>query len=406
MTERSEVQRLRGQGPRVFISYSYGDADLARGLRDDLNRIGAIVRMEDESTLLGRPLVEVLPDRIAGNEVFLQLVTPTSAASEWVAREFAWATSAERRPGIALAIVVGGATPPSAVSEFGYFPAPDGLTPAVLTVVANTALRALALLPLDSREPFQLSDQALDRIGSLASDRRCPLIDSENLLLRSIDATIQAALAISAPHGPQVVTQQQSVLGSAQLMLAVIDRLLPHVAARLPRLFEQHWGPVDAQRFLHEALQRFTRLTVGGELIRLATDWPTQVAPVLAGGIDACAEAAKRIGAFAARHYGQGLTPWALDAGGEQAWLELGFDPQPGRAGVHVLLPDDFDDIARLSLQVTVSPEAEIKTGAWLRYAVPQVLSSFVHNNTPDDVAGAVEMIGWEVTDFRRVGYY
>src|SRR4051812_26802246 len=86
---------LRGQGPRVFISYSYADAAEAAVLRADFDAAGMQVRMEDESSLLGTRLADALPRRIADCEVFVSLITPNAAASGWIAREFEWASSAD-----------------------------------------------------------------------------------------------------------------------------------------------------------------------------------------------------------------------------------------------------------------------------------------------------------------------
>src|SRR5947207_1945503 len=86
---------LRRYGPRVFISYSFRDADLAEQIERVLSEFGFQVRREDEHSLAGQRLSLAIPERIAEAEVLIQLLTVTSNTSEWVAREFAYAT--ERR---------------------------------------------------------------------------------------------------------------------------------------------------------------------------------------------------------------------------------------------------------------------------------------------------------------------
>jgi hypothetical protein len=69
---------LRGIGPSTFLSYSYADQALATELAAGLEARGLRVHKEDETTLLGRPLSEMLGRRIAEREVFLQLLTKTA----------------------------------------------------------------------------------------------------------------------------------------------------------------------------------------------------------------------------------------------------------------------------------------------------------------------------------------
>src|SRR5690242_13857243 len=83
--------RLRGYGPGVFVSYSFQDADLAKRIDETLSARGFQVRREDETSLIDQRLTEAIPRRIAEAEVLIQVLTATSNASAWVAREFAYA---------------------------------------------------------------------------------------------------------------------------------------------------------------------------------------------------------------------------------------------------------------------------------------------------------------------------
>jgi TIR domain len=404
--ELERVRPLRGQGPRVFISYSYEDAVEAAALRESLEGHGARVVMEDQSSLLGRPLMKAIPQRIAGSEVFFQLITPTSASSEWVAREFSWAISAEQRPAIVLAIVLGDAKPPSAVADWGFLPAPDGLTPQVLGVACKAALNALTMFTLDPQRPFEFSGEALRRLGASDDEWGRPLVDPDNLLLRAINATIEWARSVEDPPGPQIVDQQQQEFAAVEDLLGRMDSLLPHVAAHLPALFERHWPQAAYRKNLNETLQRFARLSVGVKVVELARSWPAQVGPVFAEGAEACLDAAERVEAHETGR-GDQRTLWALASEPAQNWRTFGFDPRPGYLGVHLLLPDDFDDTARLSFQVGVDPRAEITTSDWFHYGIPQVLKTALSGlYKTNDPAAVLEQIGWELADYRNVGYY
>jgi TIR domain len=407
MANEHEVERvrtLRGQGPRVFISYSYEDAVVAAALRKSLEGHGARVVMEDQSSLLGRPLMKAIPERIAGSEVFFQLITPTSASSEWVAREFSWAISTEQRPAIVMAIVLGDAKPPSAVAERGFLPAPNGLTPQVLGVACKVALNALTLLTLDPQRPFEFSGEALRRLSATDDEWARPLVDPDNLLLRAINATIEWAQSLEGSPGPQIIDQQQHQFAAVEDFLGRMDALLPHVAVHLPALFERHWQQADYRKNLNETLQRFARLSVGVKVVELARSWPEQVGPVFAKGAEACTDAAERVEAHETGR-GDQWTHWALASDPAQKWRTLGFDPRPGHLGVRLLLPDDFDDIARLSFQFGVDPRAEITTSDWLKYGIPQVLMTALDRlYRTNDPAAVVEQIGWELADYRNVG--
>jgi hypothetical protein len=88
---RAAVDPLRGQGPRVFVSYSYADADAARTLGEHVAQAACRSGWRRKSTLLGRPLMEVLPQRIADRAV----LGTTGRGGE----HLGWAPVPERRGG-------------------------------------------------------------------------------------------------------------------------------------------------------------------------------------------------------------------------------------------------------------------------------------------------------------------
>lgn len=112
--------RPRGYGPRVFISYSFQDADLAKRIDETLSARGFRVRREDETSLIDQRLTEAIPRRIAEAEVLIQVLTATSNASAWVAREFAHAVDRrDKRHNITILPIVFEMTSlPEAVKEW------------------------------------------------------------------------------------------------------------------------------------------------------------------------------------------------------------------------------------------------------------------------------------------------
>jgi len=406
------LRPMRGAGPRVFISYSYADRAAAQQVADHLAGCGMQVRMEDESSLLGQPLEEVLPARIADCEVFVQLVTRTSAVSDWVRREFAWATTARATRPVVLPVVFGDTAPPAQVSAWGYLPVRESLDPPALSVIRKTALRAVATLPVNPLAPYELDQSSVRVVAAGEPLSRRLLIDPENVILGAAEATVRYAAGADAEYRDQMVAQQQRAVRRLAEIVAKHDVFLPLCLDRVRPLVQRHWSSEDAVDHLVEIVQRFFRLTLGSELLKLTRDWRAAVGPALGDGAAACAEAgdaADRLQAAAPGIHERGSRLWALRATTASRWLELGFDANGSKDSTVGLFPADaFGDMSKDLLRYGLAtPRAEIGETEWLLYGLPQLAARIVWNTrTPDEIAASVEYAGWSLADYRNVGHH
>jgi hypothetical protein len=83
---------------RAFISYSWIDKPLARRLARRLRHAGIDVFLDETHLDPGTRLPDSLKREIARSSHVLVVWTPAAAASEWVAQEVEYATTAEPRP--------------------------------------------------------------------------------------------------------------------------------------------------------------------------------------------------------------------------------------------------------------------------------------------------------------------
>src|SRR5258708_11159824 len=143
---------LRNYGPRVFVSYSFRDRDLAERVSGALTESGFQVHREDEFSLAGQQLSAAIPQRIGDAEVLIQLLTANSNASEWVAREFAYAVARrdQKHDLIILPIVFDKQQLPEPVRDWWFFDlSGTELSDLALAKIKEICLRSVYLLPLD-----------------------------------------------------------------------------------------------------------------------------------------------------------------------------------------------------------------------------------------------------------------
>jgi hypothetical protein len=74
---------FRNVGPQVFISYCFKDRETASRVGAFLTSSGCRVRVEDEVSLIGHRLDQILPERVGQAEAFVQLRTSPAGLSRW-----------------------------------------------------------------------------------------------------------------------------------------------------------------------------------------------------------------------------------------------------------------------------------------------------------------------------------
>lgn len=179
--------RYRGLGPKVFISYSFKDCDLANALADHLRRQGLQVTIEDDTSLIGSKLAEALTKRINQAECVIQLRTVTSNRSPWVAHEMALAMERQARDvGFRLLFVVTDKESlPEAVSEWPYIDAStSGLSVDVLEKVVASTLPCVRAIGATSDLPTKLSEGDLKRSFEQSVDDRRVILDADGFWMQ------------------------------------------------------------------------------------------------------------------------------------------------------------------------------------------------------------------------------
>jgi hypothetical protein len=407
------VGPLRGLGPKVFVSYSFRDRALVDTIADYLRGCGMQVRMEDEKSLLGSRLDVALPARIADCEVFIQIVTETSANSAWVAREFEWATSGHAGDAgspVVLPLVVAGAQVPERVGSWAYLPVSTPIARTSLEMIHAVAMRAIVPLPLDPDAPYRLAERELvEYCCSDLEDRRRVVLDSDGVVPHLVRETARFVVGTAGIHRDAILAQRARSHERLLRYLSVLDALLPGLARRVRPLAQAHWDPEGWPTEMARIVQRVVKLTLGQIVLDLVAQWGVSFEDGLASSIrDRCMTAvanAEELQEIMRDRGGAGQLFWALDASPGQKWLDLGFDADHVD-GVHVCLPaDHFDEIGTRSLHSGGRPAHEVTGADWLTIGLPQVIAHIVPTAV-SDVPDVLERVGWSITDYERSGPY
>jgi hypothetical protein len=135
--------------PRIFLSFSYVDHELAERLAGALRDRGASVWTGLEQLQLGDPLADKIEGAIRGSDVFLVLVTPASVASAWVMRELSAAVKAQQGRGRTkvVPVRVDDAPMPAAMQDIVWLDA----TSAQIELAADRLLGPMRTSPRRSR---------------------------------------------------------------------------------------------------------------------------------------------------------------------------------------------------------------------------------------------------------------
>jgi len=102
---------------QVFISYSRKDVDFARKLAGDLEKAGYDVWWDVSDLLGGDDWVRVIPAAIASSQHVLVVLSPNSAESEWVEKEYTQALSLRKK---IIPILFAATSVPFALNTINY----------------------------------------------------------------------------------------------------------------------------------------------------------------------------------------------------------------------------------------------------------------------------------------------
>jgi hypothetical protein len=383
---------LRRYGPRVFISYSFRDADLAEQIERVLSEFGFQVRREDEHSLAGQRLSLAIPERIAEAEVLIQLLTATSNTSEWVAREFAYAT--ERRDKkhnlVVLPIVFEKKALPSAVRDWWFLDlAGTQLTEQALERIKQICLRSVYLLPLADGAPWLFCEaEARALFSGLLEDDRRVIIDSDGCLLHWAQETIDHYSKVDGAYRDQFLDQERKRMVRLTRRLRVQDEVVRWLAMEIMREMLGYSGPDEQLEHALVPLQRYAAIVIGDEVIEAADVAPPAPHPLRTDRIAAVRDA--NTNGHSRGFLNPGFYAWAFDEKDRETGMAAMELRAPGFRHVRLLMPRHvFGSMADAYTRHLISfdPRAELLAGIFIKYVLPQVAVDASYNLTDPSTA-------------------
>lgn len=402
---------LRNYGPRVFLSYSFRDKDLAERVSGALAESGFQVHREDEFSLAGQQLSAAIPQRIGDAEVLIQLLTANSNASEWVAREFAYAIARrdQKHDLIILPIVFDKEKLPEPVRDWWFFDLSGmELSDLALAKIKEICLGSVHLLPLEEDVPWRFrEEQAAALLTGLPKSDRRVIVDSNGLLLRWKQETIDHYSNVDGQYRDQFIEQERRQLARLTRRLKVQDEIVRRLVLEIMRIVPDY---THAERLLETALrplQTYAAIVIGDAVVEAAAVAPPTPHPLRGEHI------AKLSAANTANHSSGFCNPgfyrWAFgESGDDDDIVDMGM-AAPGFRGIKVLLPRRvFGSMADAYTRSAISfdPTAELLTGTFLDYVLPQIAVDAAYNVT-DPASARAELeteYAWRLDQYTSMG--
>lgn len=405
---------LRGYGPRIFISYSFRDAGIAQTIDQELTKRGFQVRREDEMSLADQKLVEAIPRRIAEAEVLVQILTATSNASAWVAREFAYATARRDQAHdlVILPIVFTKASLPQAVSDWWFLDLENAeLTSDVFDHIERIALRSVHLLPLNPDDPMALrAAEARDFLERIRDGEKRVIVDSEGCLLRWCQETLDYCATVDGSYRDQLLQQEERRMVRLRRRCRVIDEVTRRLGLEIMREMDRYTGPDDRTAAGLVPLQRFARIVVGSEVAHAEEMAPPLPHP-LRTEHGALAEAARAANSawHSPWYRNPGFYAWVFgegDAEGDMVKMQM---DAPGFRSVGVVLPKRvFGRMQHVyaTSAVTFAPAGELLSGTYINYVLPQIAVDAAYNLTDPATArhDLESRYAWRLDQYQVMG--
>lgn len=396
------VSRLRGQGPKTFISYAFGNS-LALRLARQLTAEGFQVALPDDTFLLGQPsLRSALESYIRDAEVVVPVLDRKANRSQWVQRELEAAVKYQR---LVLPVVQDRETLPGLVKDIPY------LTERNIDALIPAALSKFALLPLDPAKPYQLLEGGLRKYLTSETEYVRVILDSDNLtgqLAKDTAATAEQA-NLKQPDLRRIIEQQ--VLTSIEHAVRMMDQaqlILPQFRTALEAVLVR-WGAEGAERanWSSRVFQRLTRLLVGLNLLNIGETLPPTMFPgYWRGGGEAVGKALAET-----RNEGLSYCPqdkmeqWVLtlrSADGRYGWFEVVFESSKGNH-FRGYFPDR-GDLREMAQRYHARPEEYIDSYWWADFGLPQLLTRAARLAARFSDSRYLESIVWTLADYESSG--
>jgi hypothetical protein len=252
MDLRSSLSKPASLGPRVFVSYSFSNAE-ATAFRDFLQESGFAVDFIEATTLLGElSLSAALIERIRAADYVVPLVDHAAIGSQYVRLEIETALGA----GVPVIPVLAPGSEPAGI--LADIPCLTRGTPAA---VRDAILRRMSPLVFAPSAPMHLTPESLQVLMTTGAP---PFVDADQLLMRNIRQVIAAIIATG--HDGAIAQAVRMWRGLHDGLQELQDIALAYRNALEPLL--KGWNePAEGYRRSWDAL---TALLVGRHLNRLA----------------------------------------------------------------------------------------------------------------------------------------
>lgn len=391
--------KLRGQGPKTFISYGFGNT-LAPRIAEYLTAEGFQVTLIVDTMLLGEPSLSAALDRhIGAAEVVVPVLDRKANQSIWVQKEVETAIGHGR---IVLPVVQDPETLPDRVRDIPY------LSEHNYQLLVPTALKRFALLPLDPERPYLFRDDNLSEYLFGGREVSRVILDSDDFTGQLLDRLPEVIDRLTEAPPPLRATVERQARSALSQLIRAMDRAQPALPQFRGCVNEAlaRWGEQRLPRIV-AAWQRLARLLVGHGLVAAAdTFWPERYSEfwgTATRGMNESHLAARpsdRTCYWARDHE----THWALTHRGNEAvdgWSEVVFEA-PNRPHFRGYFPTTTDVTDMLAWQA--KPSKYLDNFLWAEIGLPQVVNDAVAY--PGDAIDNswIETTVWTLADFMQSG--
>jgi len=234
------------RGPSVFLSYAHQDREVARMLAVELEKRGAAVWIDEGELRIGDSIIERVSTAITEVEYIVVLISPTSVASPWVAKELSLAaTRVLARQGVkVLPVRIGDVPMPASLSDILYLQLESrDISGAADTIYRDllshqeerSASGRMAEPPAAASAPWTMTTSSLVQ-EALREARR----DDSVALMARLNG-LPPAVA-DAEHDQESLDEILDRLASVVATFAALDQ--DHWAARYAKGFERVYNDV------------------------------------------------------------------------------------------------------------------------------------------------------------------
>lgn len=410
----SHVVALRGYGPRVFISYSFSDNEIAESLEFALKARGFQVRREDDTSLFNEKLTEAIPRRIADSEVFIQLLTTTANRSSWVERELDWMFE-QRKAGtglIFLPIVLDKATMPDRLKEWWFMELSDRkLTEATLDAVERLCLKSVHLLRLDDDDPLSINPHDLESaLLALPKDGRRVILDSDGKLMQWVQDTLAFAETLDSEGRDSFIAQEREHYDHLVRWFKIRDEVTRKLILEVMREMKRYTNEAikDAQLPMHH----FFQIRLSDLVVKAADVAPPEPHPLRTQykeRIEAVRSATTEN--HSPGFLNPGLYAWTFgEKDGEKSVVNMDM-VAPGFRSIQIQIPRRvFGSMADIYTRspFTFDARSELLSGTFINYVLPQIAIHADYNLVDiETVRTDLEQeYAWRLDQYREMGLH